>query len=191
MILLLCLKSWKEPEKELRNKKERSSAWWMNSKIIKKILFHKFVIVFESFLGFLSENFLKNKQKLRCDQISWSKRKKQHKLQIKKKKFYFCFIISKMNVTIKTLYGRSFNSFCILLWIHSNISFTGKTYEYTVEKDDFVVGLKQRIEIDHGLPVGQIRLVYDGQILDDEKTMEDHNVKDNSDFHLILNLRGD
>lgn len=53
-----------------------------------------------------------------------------------------------------------------------------------------VAQLKELISAKQSLPVDQQRLVYQGKQLEDDMTLQDYGIEDNSSIHLILRLRG-
>ena len=69
------------------------------------------------------------------------------------------------------------------------ISLTGKVISLDVETDDTIYSLSLKIQDREGIPVGQIRFVYDGRKLDDEsKTLADYNIPDQAVLYKLLKL---
>ena len=55
---------------------------------------------------------------------------------------------------------------------------------------DSIGNVKYFIQLKEGIPIDQQRLVYNGIQLEDNRTIEDYNIKEESTIHLILRLRG-
>ncbi|CAG8595888.1 10285_t:CDS:1 [Paraglomus occultum] len=67
---------------------------------------------------------------------------------------------------------------------------TGKSITLKCEETDTVKSIKQRIMDKEGVPPDQQRLIFAGQTLEDDKTLADCDVQNESIIHLILRLRG-
>ncbi|XP_027216634.2 polyubiquitin isoform X2 [Penaeus vannamei] len=67
---------------------------------------------------------------------------------------------------------------------------TGKTLTIEVTPQDTVEVLKAKIQDIEGVPIDQQRLIFSGNQLEDERTLEDFNISSESVLHLILRLRG-
>jgi large subunit ribosomal protein L40e len=68
---------------------------------------------------------------------------------------------------------------------------TGKTITIEgIRADTSVLQLKHKLQDVEGVPPDQQRLIFAGQQLDDQQTMRDHNVQDESTLHWVLRLRG-
>lgn len=67
---------------------------------------------------------------------------------------------------------------------------TGKTFPLNVDPSDDVRDVKNKIAQTYGMPSDQQRLHYNGQHLEDGRTMGDYNVHNGDTVYLILRLRG-
>ncbi|CAG8626979.1 9214_t:CDS:1 [Paraglomus brasilianum] len=67
---------------------------------------------------------------------------------------------------------------------------TGKSITLRCEETDTVSSVKQQITDKEGHPPDQQRLIFAGQTLEDDKTLADYDIQNESIIHLILRLRG-
>ena len=67
---------------------------------------------------------------------------------------------------------------------------TGKTITLEVEASDTIGIVKVKIQDKEGIPPDQQRLMYTGEELEDDHTLDDCNVKEESKLTLVLRLRG-
>lgn len=66
----------------------------------------------------------------------------------------------------------------------------GATTIFNIAANEKIINLKYKILDKDGIPTDQQRLVFLGNQLDDSKRLDDYAIKDNSNIHLILRLRG-
>jgi len=67
---------------------------------------------------------------------------------------------------------------------------TGRKQPMTVEATDDVKSIKQALQEKEGIQVDQIRLIYSGKQLADEKTVEEYSISHGASVHMVLQLRG-
>jgi len=66
----------------------------------------------------------------------------------------------------------------------------GQTISFNIASNEKVINLKYMILDKEGIPIVQQRLLFSGHQLDDDKRLDDYTIKDNSNIHLVLRLRG-
>ena len=67
----------------------------------------------------------------------------------------------------------------------------GKSFCLTVSPGDKIQNIKSEIQGKEGIPSDQQRLFFAGQLLKDNKTLNDYNIQEESTLHLILKLIDD
>lgn len=67
---------------------------------------------------------------------------------------------------------------------------TGKVMDINVESDESVLSLKQNLQEKEGINVDQIKLIYNGKQLSDEKTLDTYKIEAGKTVHMVLTLRG-
>lgn len=69
-------------------------------------------------------------------------------------------------------------------------SISGKTYQLDVEPNERIENFKVKYQDQTGYPPGGFRLIFAGRQLEDEHTLSDYNIKNNSKIFSVLRLRG-
>ncbi|CAI5726743.1 unnamed protein product [Hyaloperonospora brassicae] len=67
---------------------------------------------------------------------------------------------------------------------------TGRRQTFNFEPDNTILHVKQALQEKEGIQVDQIRLIYSGKQLADDKTLQDYNVEAGGTIHMVLQLRG-
>ncbi|KAL9648886.1 hypothetical protein ABK040_003816 [Willaertia magna] len=69
-------------------------------------------------------------------------------------------------------------------------SLSGSTNKFQVEEEDKILYIKKLIQEKIGIGIEQQRLVLNGKILSDDKSVKESNVNVNTVLQLILQLKG-
>ena len=68
---------------------------------------------------------------------------------------------------------------------------TNEIYDgISVNSNDTVKTIKDKIQVALGIPPYQQRLIFNGYLLNDENFISDYNITENSTINLVLKLRG-
>jgi len=67
---------------------------------------------------------------------------------------------------------------------------TGKTKEISYDRNDNILKLKKKIQDLEGIPISQQILVFNGIRLEDDKSVLDYNIMNQSTIHLVLKFKG-
>jgi len=67
---------------------------------------------------------------------------------------------------------------------------TGKTIYLNVKKNESIKKIKSQIQNKEGIPFDKQRLIFSGKQLEDEKTLNNYDVRKESVLHLLLRLQG-
>lgn len=65
----------------------------------------------------------------------------------------------------------------------------GKSIAIDVEAADNIASVKAKIAEKEGVPADQQRLIFGGKQLEDNMTLQEYNIADNSVLHMVLRLR--
>ena len=67
---------------------------------------------------------------------------------------------------------------------------TGRQQAFTFEPSAKVAEVKHALQEKEGIQVDQIRLIFGGRQMADDKTLEDYQVQAGAVIHMVLQLRG-
>jgi ubiquitin-like protein Nedd8 len=101
-------------------------------------------------------------------------------------------------VVFFTTLSRSLHSLSILPFTRSFFSYTqifiktltGRKQALNFEPDQHVLAIKQALQEKEGIQVDQIKLIYSGKQLADDKSLESYSINAGATIHMVLQLRG-
>lgn len=67
---------------------------------------------------------------------------------------------------------------------------TGKTLKFNMEPYDMITTIKNKIHEIEAIPPTHQRLIYAGRHIEDNRTLSDYNIRNETTLHLVLILRG-
>lgn len=67
---------------------------------------------------------------------------------------------------------------------------TGHTLTLEVEETDTVAMMKLKVQDKNGIPPDQMRFIFEGKQLEDERTLAEYGITKESTIHTALRLRG-
>ena len=103
---------------------------------------------------------------------------------------------AKKTVDVYTLHiGNVHNFFANGVLVHNTMqifikTLTGRTLAINVNSNDSVESVKLEIEKTEGVPVHEQKLIFAGQILQNDRCLSDYNVQKESTLHLVIVLGG-
>ena len=69
-----------------------------------------------------------------------------------------------------------------------NKTLSGKAFPLDVEHSDTIENLKKKIEEKEDIPKNEQRLIYEGKALEDDRILDDYNIKEGKTIHLVLRI---
>ena len=67
---------------------------------------------------------------------------------------------------------------------------TGRKQAFNFEPENQVLAVKQALQEKEGIQVDQIRLIFSGKQLSDDRTLESYTIAAGATIHMVLQLRG-
>jgi ubiquitin-like protein Nedd8 len=67
---------------------------------------------------------------------------------------------------------------------------TGRKQAFNFEPENQVLAVKQALQEKEGIQVDQIRLIFSGKQLSDDRTLESYTINAGATIHMVLQLRG-
>jgi hypothetical protein len=82
---------------------------------------------------------------------------------------------------------------CIIATIPIQIfikTLTGRKQAFNFEPENQVLAVKQALQEKEGIQVDQIRLIFSGKQLSDDRSLESYTITAGATIHMVLQLRG-
>ena len=67
---------------------------------------------------------------------------------------------------------------------------TGRKQAFNFEPENQVLAVKQALQEKEGIQVDQIRLIFSGKQLSDDRSLESYSINAGATIHMVLQLRG-
>ncbi len=67
---------------------------------------------------------------------------------------------------------------------------TGRQQPLNIDEDSKIIEVKHQLQEKEGIQVDQIKLIYSGKQLNDEKTLGSYEIQPGAVIHMVLQLRG-
>lgn len=99
----------------------------------------------------------------------------------------FLFIATALYILCFDIYNHSSINHAYKIFIKT---LTGRKQSLNFEPTDNVIVIKNALQEKEGIQIDQIKLIYSGKQLNDDKTLESYNIAAGATIHMVLQLRG-